>query len=164
MTTTPVLRSQNGWPVHTDTTRLIRFTAGGRRWWAPTIDVALLATRFIVRYAAEVEPITPGPLDDWSWADRPVRGYPNVISNHASATAWDINALAHPLGTRTLGSKKLAALRALNSSIVVPSTGRPVFRLGADYRTRPDEMHVEVIVTTTQASEAARALAGTRHR
>lgn len=35
--------------------------------------------------------------DDWGWANRDIRGYPGVKSNHAWALAIDINAIHNPM-------------------------------------------------------------------
>ena len=47
-------------------------------------------------YAAAV---ALGEVDDWSYANRPVRGERSVKSNHAFGLAIDVNALTNPLGT-----------------------------------------------------------------
>jgi hypothetical protein len=39
-----------------------------------------------------------GHLDDWGFAERPIRGSTTTLSNHASGTAIDLNATKHPLG------------------------------------------------------------------
>lgn len=83
--------SQNGWPV-LSSNRLIWFSAAGGRFAAASSDVAFLAKYLIDSFDKEVEKVDGKVLDDWSWADRKIRGGSSSISNHASATAWDLNA------------------------------------------------------------------------
>lgn len=79
--------SQNGWLAQPTTEHFTRFTAGGNGWWAANDDVAVVFGEFIRRFVAEVEPIAGPVLDDWSYANRLVRGSATVVSNHGSATA-----------------------------------------------------------------------------
>ncbi len=150
--------SQNGWPVFADTRKFTRFNQAGRGWWAANDDVATCASEFIRRFNAEVERIAiPGDvLDDWSWAFRPIRGQTTGFTNHASATAWDLNATKHPRGQRnTFTVKQRDALRKIRNEIT-DLAGRPVFRLGMDYEHAPeDDMHFEVNATATQMQQAA---------
>lgn len=134
--------SGNGWPVIDTAAGTTQFTAGGRTWRAANTTVAAVARYFLERYATEVEAITGGTLDDWSWAVRNVRDSATTVSNHASATAWDVNALDHVRGKAgTFTPTQLAALRALLEDF-------PVLRWGGDYKTAPvDAMHFELNVT-----------------
>jgi len=136
------LTSGNGWPVIDTASGTTQFTAGGRTWRAADAMVAAVGRYFLERYATEVEPITGGTLDDWSWAVRNVRDSTTVISNHASATAWDVNALDHVRGKAgTFTPTQVTALRALLVDF-------PVIRWGGDYKNSPtDPMHFEVNVT-----------------
>src|SRR5215213_5395312 len=101
--------SQNGWPAYATTEHFTRFTAAGTGWWAANADLAVVFTEFIERFNAEVERIEGPVLDDWSYANRLVRGSATVVSNHGSATAIDLNALKHPRGVRGTFSKAKAA-------------------------------------------------------
>lgn len=135
------LTSSNGWPVIDTATGTTQFAAGGRTWRAANATVAAVARYFLERYATEVEPITGGTLDDWSWAVRNVRDSTTTVSNHASATAWDVNALDHVRGKAgTFTPAQLAALRSLLEDF-------PVIRWGGDYVNAPvDAMHFELNV------------------
>ena len=87
--------SQNGWPVvDVDDTRALPWITGrvldGDAW----VVFDYLARR----YDAEAEPIVKA--HSWGYAKRTIRGSTNTASNHASATALDFNAPAHPLGAR----------------------------------------------------------------
>lgn len=136
------LTSQNGWPVIDTAAATVQFTAGGRTWRAADTTVAAVARYFLTRYATEVEAITGGTLDDWSWAVRNVRDSTTTISNHASATAWDVNALDHVRGrSGTFTPAQTDALHRLLADF-------PVIRWGGAYTAAPvDEMHFEVNVS-----------------
>jgi hypothetical protein len=152
--------SSNGWPVYTDTSHFTRFTAGGRRWWAANADCAVVAAEFINRWNAEVESVTKDDpeLDDWSYALRPVRGQTTGYSNHASATAWDINALQHPRGVavaKTFTRAQVATIHRIRAAIT-DDAGHPVLRWGGDYVNAPiDGMHVEINATAARVKQAA---------
>lgn len=79
------------------------------------------------------------PEWSWGWAVRAVRGQTSGYSNHASATAIDYNAPAHPLGvsgTWTMEEKnKINKLLAEMNHVV---------RWGENYTTRKDGMHFEI--------------------
>jgi hypothetical protein len=139
--------SQNGWPV-LSSNRLIWFSAAGGRFAAANSDVAFLAKYLIERFDEEVESIEGKVLDDWSWAARNVRGSASVISNHASATAWDLNALKHPQGVRgTFTTSKIAKVHAILARIT-DGKGHKVFRWGNDYvNSKIDSMHFEINVS-----------------
>lgn len=147
-------KSQNGWPV-LERPQLVWFTAAGGRFAAATADVAYLAGYLIGRFNAEVEPIAGLILDDWSYADRNVTGSKTDISNHASATAWDLNALKHQRGAKgTFTPAQIAAVRSILSAIT-DNSGKQIFRWGADYHSAPvDSMHFEINATPAQVKQA----------
>jgi hypothetical protein len=147
--------SQNGWPAYANTSHFTRFTAADQGWWAANPDVAVVFREFIERFDAEVEEVTQSTLDDWSYANRLVRGSSSVVSNHGSATAIDINALKHPRGARnTFSGAKAARIRRIKNAIT-DNSGRPVLRLGMDFTTTVDDMHVEINANATQVKHAA---------
>lgn len=147
--------SQNGWPAYADTERFTRLTAAGQGWWCANADVAVVFGEFITRFDAEVEEITQKTLDDWSYANRLVRGSTSVVSNHGSATAIDINALQHPRGVHnTFSAAKQAKVRKIKNAIT-DDAGVPVLRLGMDYTTTVDDMHVEINVNAARVKQAA---------
>lgn len=153
-------RSQNGWPAFKDPAAAgcVRFPAGGRNWWGATRDVATVLAEAINRFDVEVEPViqTGEVLDDWSHAFRLVRGSETQMSNHASATAVDVNATRHPRGKRnTFSPKQQKAFRAIRATITDDS-GRPVLRLGMDYFGTVDDMHIEINANAKQVAQAAR--------
>ena len=142
-----VRRSQNLWPVLTkDETYVVRVGGGAYRV-APSCAPVFAA--FMARFDAVVEDLSGPVLDDWSWADRLVRGSTTSISNHASGTAVDLNALRHGRGSRnTFTAAQLARLRKLLAAF-------PVLRWGGDFSTTVDEMHFEVNVSAVELARFA---------
>lgn len=133
--------SQNGYTANDEsliqtwtipgTTRKVRLRQG-----APGGLLVLLAAWF----DKNVEDIDAGQLDDWGYAERPIRGSTTELSNHASGTAIDLNATKHPLGERgtftpAQTAKIRAHLRQYDGCI----------RWGGDYTKRADEMHFEIV-------------------
>src|SRR4051812_10383647 len=150
------VHSQNGWPARANTSRFTRFTAAGQGWWAANDDVATVFSEFIDRFDREVEEVTQRTLDDWSYANRLVRGSTSTVSNHGSATAIDLNALKHPRGVHnTFSAAKRSKMHAIRNAITDDS-GTPVLRLGLDYSGVVDDMHVEINASAARVRQAAR--------
>lgn len=133
--------SGNGWPgiKSSGDSRLDRgfkaagvaFPGGVRRGEVSTILGYVAAT-----FHRNVEPLRPGWC--WGWNYRPIRGG-SSLSNHASATAIDINAPRHPIGkSGTFSSAQVRQIR------VILATCEGTVRWGGDYSNRPDEMHFEI--------------------
>lgn len=80
-----------------------------------------------------------GQLDDWTYAERNVRGSNSVVSNHASGTAIDLNATKHPLGKR--GTFTPGQARRIREQLKVYCG---CIRWGGDFQRRADEMHFEI--------------------
>ena len=60
-----------------------------------------------------------------------------MLSNHSSATAIDLNATKHPLGSAgTFTTVQVALIQALCKKYGI--------RWGGDYKGRKDEMHFEI--------------------
>lgn len=150
--TVPEGASQNGWEAVADRhdPRLVPFP-----WVTGKVrdgDVATVLAHVAERFHAEVEPIDVA--SSWGWSYRPVRGEEDVLSNHASGTAIDLNAPAHPLGEAgTFTDEQVARIRALLDDLA------PVVVWGGDFD-RPDEMHFEVVGTPEQVADVAARLAG----
>lgn len=144
-----MVNSQNGWPAKADTESFTRFTAGGRGWWAANRDVATVFTDVIEWFDKEIEPVIRQgeEYDDWSYANRLVRGSTSTVSNHGSATAVDINATRHPRGVKNTFSN--SDVRKIRDRM---KTYNGVVRWGGDYTTTVDDMHFEI-----NASKAATA-------
>lgn len=138
--------SQNGWPVRTTSTGLVPLP-----WITGRVlpgDVFDIFDHLCTRFDAEVEPIVVGA--SWGWANRPVRGSTST-SNHASATALDLNSPAHPLGKRgTFTKQQVDAIHAILADL------DGVVRWGGDYENRADEMHFEINATPDAVARVAR--------
>ncbi len=116
-----------------------------------------LLCHFAMWFHHSVESLIPPPFDDWGYARRLIRGSETTWSNHASGTAVDLNASAHPLGVRnTFSDAQMSRIRAR-------LRGRYVGTIawGADWRVRADEMHYEVVCPSTRATQVADSLRAT---
>ena len=132
--------SQNGYTANT-ASLMQQFTVPGTdrkvtlRKGAP----GQLLVTFAAWFDKNIESVDGGILDDWGYANRPIRGSTTGLSNHASGTALDINAPRHPLGkagtfTPAQAAKIRAELKRYDGAI----------RWGGDYSGRKDEMHFEI--------------------
>lgn len=132
--------SGNGWPAYNTTDNFVRGSAAGFSFWCANEDVRTIFEDLVTRFDEEVESVSGGTLDDWSWADRNVRGSDTAVSNHASATALDLNALKHPRGVKsTFTIAQEAAVRKILASY------NNTVRWGEDYENSPtDGMHFEI--------------------
>ena len=138
-------RSQNGWTVFDSPPNATTPYITGR---VRPGDVDVIFTYLGKRFNDEVEIIRP----DWSWgwAKRPIRGSTSTISNHASATANDYNAPAHPLGKRgTFSDKQVDRIEDILRDL------EGVVRWGGHYQSRADEMHFEIIGNAADAKRVA---------
>lgn len=155
--------SQNGYPVITsnrttgDFPRLRKTVIPGanRHFYFRDGSVAMVLAHFLLWFHEKVERIDLGVWDEWGWANRLIRGGV-ATSNHASGTAFDVNATVHPLGKRyTFKAWQYARMRA---RLVFY---RGCIRLGLDYKTRPDEMHGEIVKPLLVVQKLARYLCST---
>lgn len=139
-------KSQNGWTASKDPSaiHIKQFPVAGTDIKLRCAEACgLILAAFASEFHATIEPIDHGTLDDWGYAYRPIRGETTGLSNHASGTAIDLNASKHPLGkAHTFTGAQELKLKAL-----VKKYG---LRWGGSYKTRPDEMHYEVIETPEQ--------------
>lgn len=132
-------KSQNGWPAYPSTLGLTRGSACGFGFWAANKDVRFIFERWITWFDKNIEKIAGRVLDDWSYANRMVRGSSSVVSNHGSATAIDMNALAHGRGSRdTFTDEEQARIHAELKKY------KGVLRWGGDFNTTVDDMHFEI--------------------
>lgn len=143
--------SQNGWPVNPP--RRMRTIPGTNIQVevadGPAGDVLLWVAG---QFHRRVEPIDGGRPDDWGWDDRLIRGGSD-ISNHASATAVDLNALRHELGASgTFDGRQVREIHAILAEV------DNVVRWGGDYSGRPDEMHFEINASPEEVARVAERL------
>lgn len=152
--------SQNGWPVLVADSRLLHVwiipsRTGTFRLKLRNGSAGFLLAHFALWYADSIEKVTGAVLDDWGWAPaRYVRGSTTWLSNHSSGTAVDLNAIKHPLNTRTLKAWQKAKIRA---RLLIYSG---CLRGGLDYH-RPDEMHTEINKPLTAVERVAKRMLGT---
>lgn len=93
-----------------------------------------------------------GERDDWGYAYRFTRGY-STWSNHASATAMDLNATEHPLAKRgTFGDEEESLIQKRLDFY------HNCIRWGGDYVSRADEMHFEIDRTLAACERMAKRL------
>lgn len=138
--------SQNGWSAFTDYSQP-GLTSNPT---VPGTDVKILgglrsgAVLTVMLYAAsrwhrEVEPLVQD-LGQWGFGPRDIRGS-TELSNHASGTAIDLNAVKHPLGTDPAGN--FTADQIFTIRKIITDLGG-VLRWGGDYYGRKDGMHLEI--------------------
>jgi uncharacterized protein YukE len=153
--------SQNGWPVnpprsaHTIPGTNIRVTVAD----GPAGDVLMHVLGQVNSRVEGVELNGPaGEHDDWGYADRNVRGSQS-ISNHASATAVDINATRHVLGAQgTFTPAQTGEIHRILAEV------DNVVRWGGDYTGRRDEMHFEIIGSQEEVAAVAERLRQAQQR
>lgn len=107
-----------------------------------------------------IEPVVGGgQLDDWGWAFREIRGG-GALSNHASGTAVDINALKYPRGRANMPYYKVLKVRYMVHK-VNRAAGKTLVKWGGEWSgSYKDQMHIELGSGTnyTDVQRAMRAL------
>ena len=139
--------SSNGW-----TCSATRSQIGVKNFMIPGADrhmacataVAPLLLGFAAWFHTKVEPLDVGTFDDWGYAYREIVGF-TTMSDHASGTAMDLNAVKHPqYKTGTFSDIHAAAIRL--------SCKKFGLTWGGDYKgNRVDEMHYSINLTPLQA-------------
>lgn len=140
--------SQNGWPVAL-AGDVVRLEAGGVAFTVRRGAAAVIFGWLIQRYADTVEPLISGQCG--GWVVRAI-GTGKTISNHASATAVDLNWGEHPdnqPAAKSMTAEQIGACRA----IVEACDG--VIRWGEDFDGEPDPMHWELVGTKQEAAALA---------
>lgn len=119
-------------------------------------DVATVLLDLASWIHAHIERIDTGQRDDWGYAERTVRGSSTTLSNHASGTAIDLNALRHPRGRRGTWGTNAALIRSKLA------TYDGAIRWGEDYRapSLPDGMHFEINASTASVKRVADRIRG----
>jgi len=157
--------SQNGWPAN-NRSLVASFTIpGSTRKIALRIgDCSVVLLDILAWIHAHVRKLDTGQLDDWGYAERTIRGSPTDLSNHASGTAADVDALLHPLGVK--GTWLPAERDAIHGRL---GLYEGVVRWGLDYDdvarggvrgSRVDEMHFELNAGSDAVARVARKLRG----
>lgn len=143
--------SYNGWPASPnladlDTARIE--PVKGRTFIVRAVAAPLFAY-LIRRFHAEVDPITGGVMDEWSYNYRKGRAT-SALSCHASATAVDLDATQFPMGRTNMTAAQRAAVRRILAA------SRRQFRWGGDFsRGYEDEMHFELVKGTSPTTVKA---------
>jgi hypothetical protein len=123
--------------------------------------VAIVLDDWVEFWNSEIEPVIEPheQLDDWSWAVRPIRGQTSGYSNHASATARDINATRHPQGVAISKTFSKTHISRIHSRLghYTDNAGKRVLRWGGDYvNALTDGMHIEINANATSVAQAAK--------
>ena len=146
--------SQNGWPVlsgYSDSKLTRTAYIAGKVLKG---DVQWILNDFVSWFHINVEALDTGIADDWGFAPRNIAGS-IFISNHASGTAVDLNAVRYPMFRDNMSSVKEAKIRARLKRY------SGAIRWGGDYRTgRIDQMHVEINVSPARLKTIVAALKG----
>ncbi len=145
--------SQNGYPANDPSVLTVIRPVPDRAFRVRAGVCAQALAYVIAQFDARVEPIAVGTLDDWSYAERPIRGG-TELSNHASGTAVDLNAEQHPLGTAPASN---FTEKQINTIYTILNEVDNVVRWGGSYTGRQDPMHFEI---NAPESRVAAALAG----
>ncbi len=130
-------KSQNGWPVQNTKANLWPHTQVGPILAGP---VWVVLAAFLRRYHSEIEPIGP---QSGCYNRRKIAGS-RKWSNHASATAVDLNWNMHPVGGKYTGysAAQVTAVYDLLEDFPALRWGGPAFR---------DPMHYEIAPGVTPA-------------
>lgn len=138
--------SQNGWGViSSSTSNVLRpWRIGPVTFTGRTGAAGFMLAHFTQWFHEEIEPLWPDDMqdnDDHWWGLRQISGT-SVWSNHASATAVDLNARRHPQGTepeQTFTSTECVRIRKK-----MTEKYEGALKWGGDFRTTPDPMHIEL--------------------
>jgi len=148
MATIRELTSPNGWPASEDRKALGIETfavPGTKIKFACAKAVAPILVSFAKDFHELVEPIDQGQLDDWGYAFRQTRGSDRILSNHASGTAIDLNAIKHPLGKSNTFNKDQRNI----INLLITKYG---LAWGGNYKKRKDDMHFEIALNQNQVT------------
>jgi hypothetical protein len=149
--------SQNDWTVLASSAGLDNRLVSGTTdvLLAPGVragDVATVLRYVATQFNAHVEKLHAG----WCWGYhlRPIRGQTSGYSNHASATAIDLNAPSHPRQSANRYTGFNSAQVATIHSILAELGG--IVRWGGDYVNPPyDGMHFEINATAAAVHTVA---------
>lgn len=148
--------SQNGWPALVPSSRLLvnwELPRSNTRLRLRNGSAGFLLIHLALWFDKALEDLDEPLLDDWGYAYRPVRGYTNTLSNHASGTACDLNATDHPLGVDHTFTP--AEVDAIHQRLKLYGG---CIRWGGDYSGRIDAMHFEIDRPMGDCEKVARRL------
>lgn len=147
--------SQNGWSAN-DKSVIETYTVGkGIKVALRKGDAGFLLKHYADWFDANIRDIDNnyknGELDDWGYAERPIRGA-TQLSNHASGTAIDLNATQWALGSEPSVYLTAAEIAKVRQQLKLYEG---VLRWGGDYTGRKDPMHVEINANATAVARVA---------
>ena len=146
-------KSQNGWPAGTkDQIKIVSPKVPGTTVDFPqgvlAGDVETVLMYVAAQFHATVEPLVDGHC--WGYFYKNIEGS-GELSNHASGTALDLNAPAHPMGkANTFSAAKRKAIRKILDFC------EGVVRWGGDYKGRKDDMHFEIDAGPAEVARIAK--------
>lgn len=151
---TIICESFNGWPVSRDRSEIqaVTFEVPGvpdRKF--TTVECARPLFAYLIRrFHLEVDKLTGGTYDEWSYHVRPARTQDSSDlprSNHGSATAVDLDATEFPRGTTNMTAKQHAAVRDILREL------GGVIAWGGDFQQarNKDQMHFEIAPGVSKA-------------
>lgn len=149
--------SYNGWSASPDASLIgiERFLIGRDTYVYLRKTAAPVLVWMANYWDSHIEDIDTGQQDDWGWNYRETRGG-GSLSNHASGTALDINALRYPRGTNNMPAAKQRQVMDL-CALVNRAAGKTLVLWGGlwsgEYK---DQMHLE-LASGTDANDVARA-------
>lgn len=131
--------SQNGWTVQNTKAKMWPHPKVGPILGGP---VWVVLSAFLHRYEAEIEPIGKS---SGCYNKRHIAGSAKW-SNHASATAVDLNWNRHPVGGQDTGysAQQVSALTALLKAFPVLRWGGPAFNDPMHYEIKPGASRAQV--------------------
>jgi len=152
--------SYNGWPAspNPDAINVDWFTVPtvpNRKF--RTVKVAQPLFKYLIRrFHAEVDPLTGGVMDEWSYCYRKARAA-DALSCHASGTAVDLDATQFPMGRANMKKAQRKRVEEILGACFTQ------WRWGGTFRMPyTDEMHFELVKgtnpTTVKASIASMGL------
>lgn len=146
------MHSQNGWPV-VDRSATVDLVVHGVNFPNGVLrgDVATVLGWVAEQWHTRVMPLHVGWC--WGWLVKVIEGS-TTISNHASATAIDLDAPELPMGTPA--SRNMSAAQIEECHAIERESGG-VVRWGGDF-SRPDPMHWEINGTPEQVAAFAATL------
>ena len=142
-------KSQNGWPASPDQKEIgikefkIKNTDRKMRLQK---DAGVILAAFAADFHAQVEPIDEGVFDDWAYHYKGIEGNDSDLSNHSSGTAIDLNATKHPLGKKNTFTKPQQVK-------ILELCEKYGIRWGGTYKSRPDDMHFEIVETPNEVKQ-----------
>ena len=142
-------KSQNGWTVQKTKTKLWNHPQVGPILAGP---VWVIFAAFLRRYQVEVEPIGKS---SGCWNPRKIAGS-SKWSNHASATAVDVNWNKHPVGGKYTGysADQVTAIYDLLEDFPVLRWGGPAFKDAMHYEIKPGATLAQVEKLATKLLQA----------